>query len=314
MNPTMKIRGVIQIILLAIFALPTASPAFEIAIFKSKNLIQYNDAVNGFKANCQAKFNEFDMEENSERGLQITKLIREAKPDLILTVGVNAAIIATREIKDIPIVFAMVLTPGNYNLSGGNVTGVSLEVPVKTQLYTLKSIVPKVSKVGVIYNPKNTQDLIKEAQKSAKEMDLILVAAKVDAPSDTTRAFRAFSGGIDAYWMVPDPTVVTQEAFRMILDFTYNNNVPFIAFSKSFVDAGALVSLSPSYASIGQQACQIAQKILQGGKIAEIPVQSPKGLELTFNINTAKKLGLENIATQAITFAASEGYKISVSQ
>lgn len=94
----MKIRGVIQIILLAIFTLPAASSAFEIAIFKSKNLIQYNDAVNGFKANCQSRFNEFDLEENPERGLQITKMIKESKPDLIFTVGVNAAIIATQAI------------------------------------------------------------------------------------------------------------------------------------------------------------------------------------------------------------------------
>jgi putative ABC transport system substrate-binding protein len=309
-----KIGAIIRIIPVIILLLPAASPAFEIAIFKSKNLAQYNDAVNGFKVNCQAKFDEFDMEENPERGVQIVKMIKDTKPDLIFTVGINAALTATREIKDIPIVFAMVLNPGNYDLSGKNVTGVALEVPVKTQLYTLKSIHPKVSKVGVIYNPKNTQDLIKEAQKSAKELDLILITAKVDAPQDAPRAFRAFSGGIDAYWMIPDPTVVTQEAFKMILDFTYKNNVPFIAFSKSFVDAGALVSLSPNYASIGQQACQVAQKIMQGGKVAEIPVQSPKGLELTFNINTAKKLGLENIATQAIVFAASEGYKISVSQ
>ena len=304
--------ALITVSLLLSFSFPAL--AVEIAIFKSKNLAKYNDAIAGFKINCQAKFQEFNMEEDANRGTQIVKMIETMKPDLVFVVGIHAALTAAREIKDLPIVFAMVLNPKKYNLFRKNVTGVSLEIPVKTQLYTLKSIVPEASKVGVIYNPRKSKKIIQEAREAAEELKLTLISAKVDNPRDTPRAFRAFSGGIDAYWMIPDPTVVTREAFRMILDFTYRNNVPFIAFSKSFVNAGALVSLAPSYPSIGQQACQIAQRIIQGEKPPAIPIQHPQGLELTFNLNTAKKLGLENIASQAITFAASEGYKIEVVQ
>lgn len=298
--------------LLIITALPAR--ALEIAIFNSKNLANYNDAITGFKVNCSAKFSEYNMEESSARGEKISTLIQNSKPDLVLAVGIHAALTASRRIRDIPVVFAMVLNPQKYDLAGENITGVSLEIPVKTQLNTLKSIVPKISKVGVIYNPRKSRDLIKEAYKVAEDLELNLVTSKVDQPRDTPRAFRAFSAGIDAYWLIPDPTVVTREAFQMILDYTYKNSIPFMAFSKSFVDAGALVSLAPNYPNVGKQACEIAQQIIQGKKPSSIPVQSPKGLELTFNLNTSKKLGLDFIATQAITFAAREGYKINVTQ
>jgi len=296
-----------------LFFSPSAH-ALEIAIFNSKNLVNYNDAITGFKVHCQAKFSEYNMEENTRRGEQIAEQIQKSKPDLVLAIGIHAALTASRLIRDIPVVFSMVLNPQKYDLARDNITGVSLEIPVKTQLYTLKSIVPKVSKVGVIYNPKKSKQLIEEAREVAKELDLNLIMAKVDQPRDTPRAFRAFSAGIDAYWLIPDPTVVTREAFQLILNYTYKNNVPFMAFSKSFVDAGALISLAPNYPNIGKQACEIAQTIIQGKKPSDIPVQSPKGLELTFNLNTSKKLGLDIIATQAITFAAREGYKINVTQ
>lgn len=299
----------------ALLLVPTGARGADIAIIKSSNLAPFNDAIVGFQTNCPGSIAEYDMEGNLERGHEITKKILENKPQVVLAVGVQAAAVARDDLKSIPVVFAVVANPESSGLVGvSNLTGVSLVIPVRTQLLTLKSIVPKVTRVGVIYNPRKTGAIIEEAFKAAKELGFVLIASKVDAKEDVPKALRAFSEGVDAFWMVPDPTVVSPESFRLILDFTFEKKVPFLAYAKPLVDQGALVSLAPSYSGMGAQACSIAKQVLGGASISKIPVAAPKGLELTFNLNTAKRIGVDNIAATAVGFAASEGYKISVSQ
>jgi len=315
----MERRGPLSLVLtlsLLIFLTSIRGEAADIVIIKSKNQALYNEAITGFKVNCTGhKISEYDMEENEVRGHQITAKAKSDKANLVFAVGSKAAVVAREDIKDVPVLFSMVLNPESYQLDGGgNVAGISLEVPVRIQLYTLKSIVPKVSKVGVIYNPKKTGNLIAEARKAAEEFGFVLVASKADTKEDLPRALRAFEEGIDAYWMVPDPTVVTSEGFATVLNYTLEKKVPFLAYSKAMVDKGALVSLAPNYASIGSQACSVAEQIVQGAiSPAQVSITPPKGLELTFNIKTAKQIGLENIAANAAIFAASQGYRINVS-
>jgi putative ABC transport system substrate-binding protein len=303
-------------ILIAIlsFIIPCEAFSASIAIIKTKNLELYNEVITAFKTNCVARFTEYDMEDKDSRGELIANKINNDKPDIVFVVGTKAAVIAKKFITNIPVIFAMVMNPENYDVSGKNVTGISMVIPVYTQLYTLKSIVPKISKVGVIYNPKQTGKMIEEALNVSRQLGFNLVAAKVDSKEDVSRALRAFSEGIDAFWMLPDPTVWSKESFDTVLKFTLEKRVPFLAFSKSMVQAGALVSLAINYSELGKQACSVATKLMQSGPPKEYQLLPPKGLELTFNMNTAKLLGFQDIATNAVGFAASEGYKISVEQ
>ncbi len=297
------------------FVFVSSTWAADVAIIKTRNLAPYNEAITGFTINCSAvRTKEYDMEENQSRGEEIAGQINKSKPSVVLAVGAPAAQIAKLYIdKSIPVVFVMVQGPEKMGLQNiDNVTGISLNIPVETQLRALKALVPAVSKVGVIYNPRNTSNEINQAMRISNQLGFRLIAAKVDTPSDVTRALRAFAEGIDAYWMLPDITVM--QAFTTILNYTNDRKIPFLASSKIMVDRGALVSLAPNYANIGSQGCGMVNQIISGVKPSQIPISPPKGLELTVNLTAAKALGLQSIATNAMTFAASEGYKISISQ
>ncbi len=297
------------------FVFVSSALAGDVAIIKTRNLAPYNEAITGFTINCSGtKTKEYDMEENQARGEEIAGQINQSKPTVVLAVGAPAAQIARLYIdKTIPVVFIMVQSPEKIGLQGiDNMTGISMNIPVETQLRALKALVPAVTKVGVIYNPKNSFNDIKEAMKISSQLGFRMIAAKIDTPNDVTRALRAFAEGIDAYWMLPDITVL--QAFATILSYTNDRKIPFLASSKIMVDKGALVSLAPNYANIGSQGCGIVNRLIGGLKPSQIPISSPKGLELTVNLTAAKSLGLQSIATNAMTFAASEGYKISISQ
>lgn len=303
------------IAMITVFVFASSAWAADVAIIKTRNLVPYNEAITGFTINCSSiRTKEYDMEKNLTRGKQIASRINKTKPSVVLAVGAPAAQIAKFYInKSIPVVFIMVQGPEKTGLTGiKNMTGVSLDIPVGTQLQALKALVPAVKKVGVIYNPKNTSDKIKQAIKISKRLGFRLIAAKVDTPADVPRALRAFAEGIDAYWMLSDITVV--QAFMTILKYTNQRKIPFLTSIKVMVYKGALVSLAPNYANIGSQGCGVVTRIISGIKPSKIPIASPKGLELTVNLTAAKTLGFQSIATNAMTFAASEGYKISIAQ
>lgn len=313
----MRILLMKTLLLLPLMLFPYASVvnALEIAIIKAKNIADYNAAITGFRVACAERITEYDMEENFDRGHQITAKIKAQKPDIVIAVGVKAAIVAKQDIDNIPIVFAMVLNPEAYELKADNVTGISLAIPVRTQLEALKGVLPKVKKVGVIYNPAKTGAIISEGQQAASALGIELIASKIAEASDVPNALRLFESGIDAIWMVADSTVVTPQSFSTILNFSYDNRIPFFAFSQRFVQHGALLSLSTNYSNIGQQACSIAKKVIGSSAPAgRLPYANPRGLEITFNLNTAKRIGADNIAANAASYAAREGYKINVTQ
>ncbi len=293
----------------------SAAHAVDIAILKSKNLPAYNDAVISFKTSCGANFSEFDMDLNEERGKAFIEKLNAQKPAMVYAVGKHAARVARLYLdSSVPVIFAMVLNPEREDLGADNIAGISLEIPVETQLSALKAIVPKAAKVGVIYNPKKSKELLQSAMDAAAKRGLTLVASKVDAPEDTPRALRAFADGIDAFWLIPDPTVVTPQAFRAILEFSQRSNVPFFAYNEAFVKAGALLSLGPNASSIGAQACQMGKRVMAGETPAKLGVAAPEGLELFLNMKTSEQLGLSSIAGNAMTYSASNGVKINVTQ
>jgi putative ABC transport system substrate-binding protein len=59
------------------------------------------------------------------------------------------------------------------------------------------------------------------------------------------------------------------------------------------VMAGGLMAYTTSATDIYRRAAELVDKILKGGKPADIPVERPTYLELVINLRTAKLLALE---------------------
>ncbi len=292
-------------------AVVPAVRAETFGILKSKNIAIYNEAIVGFKTHCQGQFFEYDMDEDYAIGEEHAKTLNKQSPDVLVVLGTRAAVAARKYVdSSMPVVFSLVLDPDKVEIEGPNITGVKMDIPVRTQLETLKAIVPKVEKIGVMYNPKKSQALVRQAAESARELGMQLIASRIERKEDAVRALTVFANGIDAFWLIPDPTVANAEVFPKLLSFTVQNRTPFFAFSEAFVKARALFSLSADYGGIGRQACSIAKTIVGGTAPSEIPWQDPDGLKLSLNIKTAEQLGLSEISVNAFSFAAQKGYQI----
>jgi putative ABC transport system substrate-binding protein len=77
-----------------------------------------------------------------------------------------------------------------------------------------------------------------------------------------------------------------------LADLAMANRLPAIYGHSELVEVGGLMSYGPHIADLHRQAASYVDKILQGAKPADLPVEQPTKYELVINGRTAKALGL----------------------
>ncbi len=203
--------------------------------------------------------------------------------------------IVVEEIRDIPVVFAMVLNPTTVvGHEAHNITGASMNAPIDQQIALLKKISPHVRRIGVIYDPSKTGFLVRQAERIARDQGVRLVTKAITSSKDSFAALDGMQGEIDALWILPDLTVLAPESVQYMLLFSFRNKIPLLGLSENQARMGALLGLSfDSGREIGIQAGELANEILAGRSVEDIPFTTARKVRLTVNLKTAAKLGLQ---------------------
>lgn len=289
-------------------------PRFRVMAIKEKNTKAYNQVLTGFSVDTSADVLAFDLRDNVKNSEVILKEIKLKRPDLILVIGLKPLLAIREQIKGIPIIYTLIPNQRKYNLEQENVTGISMEIPFRRKVVAIEELLRNGRiKLGVPYNPKKSGDLIKMAKKDAAREGATLYANKVDSPRDVINALRAFVGIVEAIVLIDDTKVINKESTNKIIKFTNEQKLPLVAYNESFVKQGALLSLSPDYTKIGQQAGRLADKILMGDSPMMHPVEAPEDLAIALNLTTAQELGVadrQNLAINIFIYAAVNSFSI----
>jgi|SRR5690242_15626254 putative tryptophan/tyrosine transport system substrate-binding protein len=233
-------------------------------------------------------------------------LVAEAvrlQADVILTSGTPATLAAKEGTRTIPIVTAAMGDPISAGVvpslarPGGNITGLasmSPEIDGK-RLELLKELVPGVSRIAVLWNPTNPNNVarINHIQAAAKTLRLTLEPLVGAGDSqDLEKGFAAIvAARAEALIVESDRALLAHRA--QIADFATRRRLPALYPYREFVQAGGLVSYAPSYPAMFRRAATYVDKILKGAKPADLPVEQPTTFELVINLKTAKALGLK---------------------
>jgi putative ABC transport system substrate-binding protein len=271
--------------------------AAKVVALKSADVDVYNEVLEGFKSSFPGSaISEYDMEGDLQKGRKfLARLKSGSKPDLILAIGIWALQVAVEEIRDIPVVFAMVLNPTTViGQEARNITGASMNVPIEQQIALLKKVSPQVRRIGVIYDPSKTGFLVRQAERIARDQGVRLVTKAIASSKDSFAALDAMQGEIDALWILPDLTALAPESVQYMLLFSFRNKIPLLGLSENQARMGALLGLSfESGRDIGSQAAELANGILSGKSAGELPITPARKVRLTVNLKTAGKLGLQ---------------------
>src|SRR6516162_2278391 len=226
-------------------------------------------------------------------------------PDVILAdgaVGVSALQGATRSV---PIIFVAVPDPVGAGFvkslarPGGNTTGfTAFEYAIAAKwLELLKEIAPSVTRAAGLRDPTIAAGIGQFAAIQAVgsiAMELSVVDLRdADAIKQDVAEFAGRPNGGLIVTVGPfggnHPNVITTLADRYKLPAVY----PF----RYFVGAGGLISYGPDLVSEFGPAAGYVDRILNGTRPADLPVQAPTKYELVVNLKTAKALGLVMPAT-----------------
>jgi putative tryptophan/tyrosine transport system substrate-binding protein len=275
-----------------------AIPAFgaNVAVIMSSKVDDYRDALRGFKEVARHRIvAEYDMGGDPDKGPSIVAEIEtKIRPDLIFAVGGWALQAVLSQPTEIPVVYAMVLNPPSVVGDGRNITGASMNIQVEEAIRLFKQMGPNIKRVGVIFSRARTGYLVKRAENLARQEGLQLVSREVTSPKEIKAALESLQDGIDALWILPDETTLAQPVIQQMLLLSYRKKIPVLGLSERHAQMGALFSLSfASSEDIGRQAGELAQSVLAGTRAAEIPYTTPRKLNLTVNLKTAGKLGIE---------------------
>ncbi len=265
------------------------APAADVAVVGS-GLKVYEETLEGFRSACDAEVIEFRLQDYDSRSL--ARNILATTPALIVALG-HDALEAVGGIKDIPVVALMVPNLRKKAEKRGRVTGVDITIPVETQLDELKAVLPGMRRIGVVYNPEETGYLVREAKAAASARGLTIVGRSASSPKEVVVALESLRDEIDALWMLPDVTILNYEIIKYMMLFEYENKIPLYAFSDKYLKNSALVGMGIDVRDMGAQAGKMANRILSGTDVAEIPVAHARRGELFLNVSTARKLGVK---------------------
>lgn len=283
-------NGKILIIAASLLLLFTAvAEAHHILVVQSSRVKPYEEAFRGFSRACRHEAIRFVVSEAKE--IEISDFIREEDPRLIVAIGADA-LEQVRQVRAIPIVYLMVLNPTKIIPEAKNSTGVLMTPSPVQQLDLIRKALPNVSKLGVLYDPNNSTKFIRQAIDAARPLGLELVIREVRAPREAPGALLRLRGEIDAFWMLPDPSVVSPETVEFFILFSGENRIPLITFSRKYVDLGALLALDVDPFDMGMQAGEMAGRIIQGTDIRTISRVDARKTVKWVNPNVARRLGL----------------------
>lgn len=161
----------------------------------------------------------------------------------------------------------------------------------------LKTMMPTVKRVFVVYDPRQNAWLIRLAQDAAKSHGLELVALEAPDLKTATRLYQDVIADADskkdALWLPQDATTVEDSSvLPMILQESWNRSVAVFSSSVGHVRRGALFSLYPNNLELGRNLASSALSHISTGSTAARAVVPLKDVLVAVNVRTASHLGL----------------------
>lgn len=222
------------------------------------------------------------------------------KVDVIFTAGTPPSIAAQKATSNIPIVFVAAGDPVGTGLvaslarPGGNITGWSNQTRdlAGKRLELLREIVPDLRRLAVMVRTENVSATseTREVQAAAKTFDIQVVPLEIHGANDIAPALDALKARADALYVVVDSLLLVHVV--RINTAALGASVPTMHGAREFVTAGGLISYGADFVDLWRRSADYIDKILRGGKPADLPVEQPTKFELIVNLTTAKGLGL----------------------
>jgi len=240
-------------------------------------------------------------EGRTERLADLASELVSLRVDVIVAATTLAISPAKQATGTIPIVMAVAADPvatgfvASIARPGGNITGLSMMASdlVGKQMQLIKELLPKISRVALLWNPANPANApqLPQAQDEARALRVRLQLLETRGLSEIDGAFAAMTRErAGAVIVLVDAMLVDHR--KIIADLAAKSRLPAVYGLTDHAEAGGLIAYGTNVADLYRRAATYVDKILKGTKPADLPVEQPTKFEFVINLKAAKQIGL----------------------
>ena len=222
------------------------------------------------------------------------------KVDVIIASGTPSLRALQHATTSIPIVGVLLIDPVDAGFvaslarPSGNITGVAsqYEEIVTKQVELLAEAIPQLSRVVLLRNASSSAATDRAAMAAAGKLKLKSEVVEVgDDVAEFERVFRTARGeGAQAILVLPSPIFNANR--RVLINAAARYRLPAFYEFKDYVRDGGLISYGPNIVDMFRRSASYVDRILNGAKAGDLPIERPTTFELAINLKTAKALGL----------------------
>jgi len=238
---------------------------------------------------------------NSQAMPRLAEEFVQSKVDILLTLNLSLTTAATKATKTLPIIMVGVSDAVETGLvaslarPGGNVTGLAInaaEIAAK-RVQLLQEAVPGLSRVAVLWNGgiPGMALAFQNIEQAVPQLGVTLQSVRVTSSDDFDKAFAAIESSR------PGGLVVLYGPMRgndqpRIIEFVTKHQIPTMFQPGQGVSGGGLMEFGPKVEPMFRRAAAYVDKIANGAKPADLPVEEPSQFELIINLKAAKDMGI----------------------
>lgn len=174
-----------------------------------------------------------------------------------------------------------------------NVTGITTRSPFDEMALLIRETLPAVKEVGTLFTPAEInsvlyKDWFMEAlQKQNIGLKAVPVTSSADVPQSATELCRS---RIDMVCQIVDN--LTRPGFALIARKAADNHLPVYVFDSDQIKSGGVICLSRDYYDAGLEAAEVAVRVLNGEKPADIPFSNTRSQKMIYDSDLAAKFKL----------------------
>lgn len=276
------------VILLSALAAQTAvAPTGRIIVLNSDpGIAKYAEVQQAFSAAVSRETVTVDVSNTSESELR--RIIGRADAEVLYCIGARAYQSATKATRNKPIVFSSAINWKRFPARKATHV-IDNDLPAETQLTLFRHFFPDIKKIGVLYNRTINKQRFAEAEEVGEELGIEVIGYSVSRPSRVDNGLESLAKKVDAFWLIPDPVVLSDEAnIRLYFDLAHAARKPVFAYSSAFEALKPTLILAPDMPTIGRQAAGLVQDLSSAAD-----VYSPAGSEVILNLGRVREYGLD---------------------
>jgi len=264
----------------------------RVVVVVSEAIKPYLDAVSSFQEEMKKKGADVSVFVMEGEGAEAPDRLKRELASGTYRIGVSVGPQATDFLWAVKVpgefhrIYGMVLNPEEIIGQG---CGVPMNIPLQQQVRTIGDLLPGIERLGILYDPRYNDRFVQEATAACAETRMKIVPITVRAKDEIRGVLERAWNGMDALWLIPDFTVISESIVRYVIKEGLANKRAVIGYNRFFFHSGAAMSFILDYGRIGEQMAFLCREVQEGRECASLPPP----FEVWLNSRALEILGIE---------------------